>query len=198
MTQLSERWQRYFAEIAITVSTGSLDPSTQHGAIIYRPDRSIASTGFNGLPRGLPDDPEKLKDRDWKYPRIVHAEANALDHKRECVHGYGMVITGSPCPDCALKIISNGIKTVYHFPMHREFEARWAEKCKLSFELFAEAGVYVKEMAFPFIEPMEEVNKRSSCKHKFKGVYYYDGHYPDAYICEHCGIDKDNVASKAT
>ncbi len=141
--ELSERWQAYFATIAQAVSSASKDPSTKVGAVVYRPDLSIASTGFNGLPRGLPDTAENLTDRNRKYPRIVHAEANALDHKRECVHGYGMVVTLFPCSVCALKMISNGIKQVYHLQGPMSVEDRWKEDFKLTVELFDEAGVKV-------------------------------------------------------
>ena len=145
MSEISTKWQRYFADIALAVSKGSKDASTKVGAVLYRPDLSIASTGFNGLPRGIPETAGvllKLKhDRQWKYDRIVHAEANALDHKRECTFGYGMVVTHPPCSKCALKIISNGIKTVYTIPASDDLLTRWADEIALSEQLFAESGV---------------------------------------------------------
>lgn len=148
--QLSNKWQLYFANIAIAVSGGSKDPSTKVGAVIYRPDRSLCSAGYNGLPRGIPETPGvllKIKhDREWKLARTVHAEANALDHKRECVHGYGMVITAPACSACALKIISNGIKTVYHLPASVAFKEKWSKDCGLAYKLFAEANVEVREL----------------------------------------------------
>jgi dCMP deaminase len=139
---LNSKWQNYFANVALAVARGSLDPSTKVGAIIYRPDKSIVSCGFNGLPRGIPDNLERMiADRQWKYDRIVHAEANALDHKRECTFGYGMVVTHPPCSKCALKIISNGIKTVYTIPASDDLLTRWADEIALSEQLFAESGV---------------------------------------------------------
>jgi deoxycytidylate deaminase len=35
----------------------SKDPSTKVGAVIVRPDLTVASIGYNGFPRGMSDDP---------------------------------------------------------------------------------------------------------------------------------------------
>lgn len=142
MTEISLEWQRYFLRIAKAVSTKSKDPSVKHGAVIYRNDLSTCSTGFNGLPRGIPDTDLILNERTLKYPRIIHAEANALDHSRECLEGYGLVVTGHPCSTCALRMISKGIKTVYYERFTANgFEERWKDELTLAKQLFEEAGV---------------------------------------------------------
>ena len=83
---MNDKWKRRFIELAKHISTWSKDPSTQVGAVIVRPDKTIASVGFNGFPRGVDDRPEKLADRPLKYQMIVHAEINAIraraDHIR--------------------------------------------------------------------------------------------------------------------
>lgn len=145
MTEISTRWQNYFMGLAIAASEGSKDASTKVGAIIYRPDRSTCSTGFNGLPRGIPDTVANLTDRALKYPRIVHAEANALDHRFESVKGYGIVVTAPPCSACALRIISAGIATVY-YKSSPALEERWRDDIALAKQLFVEAGVKFMEI----------------------------------------------------
>ena len=47
------------------------------GAVVVTPARQIVATGFNGLPRGFADLPERLQ-RPVKYDLIVHAELNAI------------------------------------------------------------------------------------------------------------------------
>ena len=60
-----------FLSLAREVSTWSKDPSTQVGAVLVRPDRTVAGIGFNGFPRGIYDDPELLNDRPEKYKRTT-------------------------------------------------------------------------------------------------------------------------------
>lgn len=138
--RLSSRWQDYLAGIARAAARGSKDASTKVGAVIYRPDRSTASTGFNGLPSGIRDDAFKMLVRSWKYPRMVHAEANAIDKAKEPLDGYGIVVTAHPCSKCALRIINKGIKYVYYIP-GLEDEERWRDDMELARQLFKEANV---------------------------------------------------------
>lgn len=146
MTQLSERWQDIMAGHARAALRGSKDASTRVGAVIYRPDRHIASTGFNGLPRGIPDDPVKLAIREYKYPRMVHAEANAIDHCYENMNGYGMVVTAHPCSACALRIASVGIATVYYLDSGLNKEERWKEDMELAGHILRNAGVILRKL----------------------------------------------------
>ena len=77
---MSEKWDRRFLELAEHISTWSKDPSTKVGCVVVGEDREIRSTGFNGFPRGIEDDAERLEDREQKYPLICHAEENAIMH----------------------------------------------------------------------------------------------------------------------
>ena len=77
---MSEKWERRFVEPAAQISTWSKDPSTKVGCVVVGEDREIRSTGFNGFPRGIEDDAERLEDRAQTYPLICHAEENAIMH----------------------------------------------------------------------------------------------------------------------
>ena len=44
-------WDQRFIALADHIGQWSKDPSTQQGAVIVRPDKTIAATGFNGFPR---------------------------------------------------------------------------------------------------------------------------------------------------
>jgi len=49
----TERWDRYFHDICVAVSSKSPCLSRKIGAILVR-DKSIVATGYNGPPRGVP------------------------------------------------------------------------------------------------------------------------------------------------
>ena len=40
---MNEKWDNYFLGLARYVSSASKDPSTQTGAVIVRPDRTVSS-----------------------------------------------------------------------------------------------------------------------------------------------------------
>jgi dCMP deaminase len=131
-------WDNYFLDLAFAVATASKDPSTQVGAVIVRPDRTVASLGYNGFPRGIKDTDERLNDRPTKYAMVVHAEPNAILSAREPVRGYSVYTTLFTCSDCAKLLIQAGIKRVISPTYDIE---RWEKSLTLSKCLFAEAGV---------------------------------------------------------
>jgi len=138
-------WQAYFLTFAQVAGLKSKDPSTKVGAVLVRPDKTIASTGYNGFPKRLPDTPEHLLDRNEKMLRTVHAEQNALrrcpDHSTE---GYTLVTTRYPCAMCALEIIDYGIANVLVIVDDANFMERWGAALVDSMRLFKEAGVNVE------------------------------------------------------
>ena len=71
---MSDKWDQRFLDLAHHISGWSKDPSTKVGCIVVGKDREIRSTGFNGFPRGIADDDERLTNRELKYPLICHAE----------------------------------------------------------------------------------------------------------------------------
>ena len=73
-------WDKRFLQLAKHISEWSKDPSTQVGCVVVGPDRELRSTGFNGLPRGIEDNEQRLNNREIKYPLICHAEENAIMH----------------------------------------------------------------------------------------------------------------------
>ncbi len=79
----ASKWDLRFLEMAKLVASWSRDPSTQTGAVIVRPNRSVASVGFNGFPQKMNDDPALYANREEKYSRIVHCEMNALQFCQE-------------------------------------------------------------------------------------------------------------------
>lgn len=136
------KWDKRFLDLAYHISGWSKDPSTQCGAVIVRPDRTIACTGYNGFPRNMYDTPRRYDNREEKYPRVIHAEMNAILTAKEPLTGYTLYVTPfSPCDRCATHIIQSGIKKVVcptGIPQGRE---HWREAFERTQDYFLECNV---------------------------------------------------------
>jgi dCMP deaminase len=146
------KWDARLLSLAEFVSTWSKDPSTQCGAVIVRPDRTIVSTGYNGFPKGCKDDDEIYANRDLKYSRVVHAEVNAVIHARESLEGYTLYSWppnyGPSCDRCTATIIQTGITQVVHaLETSEDFASRWKESIERGLDMYEEAGVEVVQVA---------------------------------------------------
>ena len=78
MSSSQHKWDERYIGLAEYVASWSQDPSTKVGAVIVDEKNRPVSFGFNGLPQGVEDTPERLNNRDIKYKMILHAERNAL------------------------------------------------------------------------------------------------------------------------
>ncbi|RZD38905.1 MAG: deoxycytidylate deaminase [Methanobacteriota archaeon] len=139
-------WNERFLNLATHISNWSKDPSTKVGCVVVGPDREIRSTGFNGLPRGIEDNDERLNNREIKYPMICHAEENAIMHAarigislKDCT----AYVTWPPCTRCARSLIQAGIVTVI-YPKDTEIPDRWISDFELSINMLKEAGIELK------------------------------------------------------
>jgi len=141
------KWEKRFFEMAQLVSTWSKDPSTKVGAVIVRPDNTVASVGYNGFPKGMNDHPDLYADRDVKLSRIVHAEMNAILHAKEPLQGYTLytwpVLT---CDRCAVHVIQSGIVRVCAPKASPELSERWHEQFKKAKEYYLDSKVIVTEL----------------------------------------------------
>jgi dCMP deaminase len=136
------KWDARFLDLARHVATWSRDPSTQTGAVIVRPNRTIASVGYNGFPRNCNDDPALYADRAVKYSRIVHCEMNAILNARESLEGYTLyTVPFCSCERCAPHVIQAGIKRCVAPPLPARLKDRWLASVKATQAIFAEAGV---------------------------------------------------------
>lgn len=131
-------WDTRFLELAALVGSWSKDPSTKVGAVIVRPDRTIASLGYNGFPRGVDD---TYQDREHKLLRTVHAEMNAILSAREPLHGCTIYVTPlCPCSNCAAAVIQAGIvRVVAETPAIQRPE--WEASFDAAKEMFQQAKV---------------------------------------------------------
>merc|ERR1712025_22793 len=114
-------WSEYFMAVSFLSAMRSKDPATQVGACIVNTDKKIVGIGYNGMPRGCPD--EKLpwgkngqSELDNKYMYVCHAEMNAILNKNsESVSGCTIYVALFPCNECAKIIIQSGIRNVIYF-----------------------------------------------------------------------------------
>lgn len=141
------KWDRRFMEMAEVISGWSKDPSSKIGAVVVNAERRILATGYNGFPRGIEDSDERLNNRDEKYPRIIHAEMNALMnalYNGVTVKDATLYVHGLPvCPACTKCVIQAGIKRVV-MPTAKTDKGNWEEVWyNESLPMYKEAGVLV-------------------------------------------------------
>ena len=128
--------------MAHEVASWSKDPSTKVGCVLVK-DRKIISMGYNGFPRLVEDDLNRLIDREVKYEMTVHAEQNAVI--TAALHGISTAgstayVTFSPRSRCAAVLINAGISTVV-VSAADDIPSRWLKNFQLAAELLNEAGI---------------------------------------------------------
>lgn len=137
---MTKTWSEYFLEMAHLVASKSKDPSTKVGCVVITEDKVVAATGYNGLPRGVEDRPERM-ERPAKYLWTSHAEENAVAQAARVgakLKGGTAYVTHMPCSRCARTLIQAGIIKVVidggstSMPM---------EEFDVAMKMFREAGV---------------------------------------------------------
>jgi dCMP deaminase len=142
MTPKEKKWHVRFLRLAKEVSTWSIDPSTKVGCILVK-NKRVISTGYNGFPRNISDNFDRLLDREKKYEITVHAEVNAVT--TAALHGVSTegsiaYVSFSPCSRCAAVLINAGISEVY-VTGGSIIPDRWLSNFITASTLLAEAGV---------------------------------------------------------
>jgi dCMP deaminase len=142
------KWDDRFLALARHISGWSKDPSTKVGAVIVRPNKSVASLGFNGFPQKMSD---HLRDdagvlysaydnREEKYSRIIHGEINAITFATERLVGYTLyTYPFMPCDRCFVQVAQTGITRVVAPRATEEQLTRWGPA-------FERVRKYAKEM----------------------------------------------------
>jgi dCMP deaminase len=155
---MSERWDRHYLERALKCSEMSKDPNTRVGAVIIAPGREPVSDGFNGLPRGIADTPERLNDWELKLQLIVHAEVNAVINASRMGRGVmgctlylaatddtGLVWGGCPCTRCTATLIQAGIAEIVAYSPKPNWSKRH-EDLEFARRLVNEAHILYREL----------------------------------------------------
>ena len=145
---MSEKWDKRFLNLAAHISAWSKDPSTKVGCVVVGEDREIRSTGFNGFPRGIEDDAERLEDRAQKYPLICHAEENAIMHAARIgisLKSNTAYVTWPPCSRCTRSLIQAGVSEVV-YPAGIDIPERWEEALEIALGMVEAAGITVMKV----------------------------------------------------
>lgn len=138
------KWDIRFMNLARHVAKWSKDPSTKVGAVLTS-GRTVLGMGYNGFPRMTRDDKALYDDRAQKYPRVVHAEMNALLQSNRVLATEPMTLYATlfSCADCAGPIINFGVRRVV-FPIPSEDEkSRWGDSNQIAKEMYEEAGINI-------------------------------------------------------
>jgi dCMP deaminase len=138
-----DTWTRRFLGLAKSVSTWSKD-TTKVGAVAVDIHRRILETGYNGLPRGVEDRPERM-DRPAKYLWTSHAEMNLVAHAaRDRLAGSTVYVTHLCCAGCARSLINAGVARIVCGPGTTSIPT---EEFEVARAMLHEAGVVLEEAA---------------------------------------------------
>lgn len=135
------KWDDYFIRMARLAATMSKD-STKAGAVIATPDNRVVSAGYNGLPRGIMEVPQRRRAPE-KYDWTVHAEENAILIARVPVEGCTLYSSVGLCHHCASAARQAGIARVVAASDGRELlqGTHWAESLERGQTVLLEAGI---------------------------------------------------------
>lgn len=138
-------WEAYFMQMAKQVSSRSKDPATKVGCVIVSVDNVVTTTGYNGIPAGVDDLPERM-ERPAKYLWTAHAEENAVALAARVgarLKGATAFVTHTPCARCARSLIQAGVAKVY---VGAGTTSMPAEEFDVAAQMFREAHVSVVKM----------------------------------------------------
>lgn len=135
------KWSARFMEMAQLVSSWSKDTTTKVGAVAVGTSRQVLTTGYNGLPRGVQDLPERM-ERPAKYLWTSHAEANLVAHAaRAVLEGSTVYVTHLCCSACARLLINAGVAKVVSGDGTTSMAQ---EEFEVAMTMFTEAGVVLE------------------------------------------------------
>ena len=146
-------WDQYFITMANLAAMKSKDESTHCGSVIVDDMNNVVATGYNSFVRGINDNVPERQERPQKYMWFEHGERNAIYQaalRGNSTKGCRIYVTGIPCADCARGIIQAGITKVI-IQERKEFGCEWEESCKVTLQMFEEAGVELIKMTEPII-----------------------------------------------
>lgn len=145
-------WHQYYLTLTYLVAMKSKDSSSKIGAVIVGRENQIISTGYNGIPRGVREQPKldaepRRDERPEKYFWWEHAERNAIYNSSR----YGIELQSAtmytqkmPCTDCMRGIIQSGIHKVVIHDNGVKMAPKWLESAEMSHQMAEESGVTIQ------------------------------------------------------
>jgi len=141
MRKITMKYEKYFELAETHARLFSKDPRTKVACIILSRESVILSTGYHGMPRGLPEV--------WEQPAkdlyVVHAETNAVYNAARVGASLAdsiAIVTLFPCLECAKALVQSGVRTVVTKEPDYS-DPKWGERFRLSKKLFEKADVKI-------------------------------------------------------
>lgn len=138
-------WDDTFLELMHVIAKRSDDPHTKVGCVIVDEEKTIVSMGYNGAPRGIPNEWVADAPRNEKYDWVEHADRNAIYNAVRTgvmLHHCTMYLPWCPCAACARGIIQSGIiEVVIEMDSVRE---AWLVSCGKALRMLHHTGIEVR------------------------------------------------------
>jgi dCMP deaminase len=111
-----KKLDKVYMMMAEQLATLSYAKRKKVGCLIVK-DTQIISEGYNGTPKGFPNECEYFSytKESVTLPTVLHAESNALTKLARSTNssaGATLYVTMAPCFECAKLIIQSGIERV--------------------------------------------------------------------------------------
>lgn len=117
-----ELYIRMYMDLAYRVADMSHCTRRKVGSILVKGD-GIISHGWNGMPTGWENGCED--DTNTTKREVLHAESNLLmklSRSTESGEGSSLLVTTSPCIDCAKLILQAGVIEVFYADEYRNMD----------------------------------------------------------------------------
>tara|TARA_R110000822_G_scaffold289516_1_gene410856 strand:- start:730 stop:1230 length:501 start_codon:yes stop_codon:yes gene_type:complete len=109
-----DKLDRTYMNMAVELSKLSYAKRKQVGCLIVK-NTQIISEGYNGTPKGFPNDCECLDN--ITKPEVLHAESNAISKIARSTNssdGSTLYVTLAPCFGCSKLVLQSGVRRVVY------------------------------------------------------------------------------------
>ena len=111
--------EELFLSLASTLAKYSTCLRKQVGCVITDEGGHVLSTGYNGVPSGLPHC-NKANCLDAETCGAIHAEQNAIARLRTPKEAHTLYCTYEPCNSCLKLLLATSIKRVVFIEKHNK------------------------------------------------------------------------------
>ena len=105
--------------VAISYSSGSLDPFKKVGCVLLDEHETVVGLGFNHLAKEEPR--SAYEDREARRPFMIHAEIDAIaSFHKELEAPVTAIVTLLPCVHCMTVLAAFKIRKVYYLEAYEK------------------------------------------------------------------------------
>ena len=119
------------------------DPEAGQALILDVNDYSVLTSGYSGMPRGANDFPTRFVGES-RFVWVESAIRNAIFNKvRPTLKGSTLVVTHTPCVECARAAASVGVKRIVYIQPSDDMTSRWGKSFEDAITLIKELGIEI-------------------------------------------------------